>query len=171
MALYLVQHGKSLPRDIDPDQGLSEEGVTETERIAGVARGYGVAVSLLRHSGKKRARQTADIFASALQPTGGIRETAGLRPLDDVAAMEEKIISEEGVMLVGHLPFMERFAAYLITGTAEKPVFRFQNSGVVCLEKDNATGFWAITWALMPAIGKGLSLHAADASPPAPPGG
>jgi phosphohistidine phosphatase len=155
MALYLVQHGKSLPRDIDPDQGLSEEGVSETERIAGVAKGYGVAVSLLRHSGKKRARQTADIFASALQPLGGIRETAGLKPLDDVAALAKEVVSEEGVMLVGHLPFMERFASHLITGTAEKPVFRFQNSGVVCLEKDSETGFWAITWTLMPTIGQG----------------
>jgi phosphohistidine phosphatase len=30
MALYLVQHGKSLPKDQDPDQGLSEDGTTET---------------------------------------------------------------------------------------------------------------------------------------------
>ena len=52
MTLYLVQHGKSLPKDIDPDRGLSEEGITETERIAGVAKGYGVAVSLIRHSSK-----------------------------------------------------------------------------------------------------------------------
>ena len=156
MALYLVQHGKSLPRDIDPDQGLSEEGVAETELIAGVAKGYGVAVSLLRHSGKKRARQTADIFASALHPTGGIRETAGLKPLDDVAAMEEMIGSEEGVMLVGHLPFMERLASHLIIGTAERPVFRFQNSGIVCLEKDKEADCRVITWTLMPAIGQGI---------------
>ena len=34
MALYLIQHGKSLPKDQDPDQGLSEDGITETEQIA-----------------------------------------------------------------------------------------------------------------------------------------
>jgi phosphohistidine phosphatase len=155
MTLYLVQHGRSLPRDIDPEQGLSEEGVADTERIAAVAKGYDVAVARIGHSGKKRARQTADIFASALRPAGGIGETAGLKPLDDAAAMEEKICSENGVMLVGHLPFMERLTSHLITGAAEKPVFKFQNSGIVCLERDDATGFWAITWTLMPAIGQG----------------
>jgi len=30
MALYLVQHGKSLPKDKDPQKGLSEEGIIET---------------------------------------------------------------------------------------------------------------------------------------------
>ena len=40
MALYLVQHGQSLPKEVDPDQGLSEKGVAETERIAGVAKNY-----------------------------------------------------------------------------------------------------------------------------------
>ena len=45
MALFLVQHGKSLPKDVDPDQGLSQEGISEVDRIAGVAKGYGVGVS------------------------------------------------------------------------------------------------------------------------------
>ncbi len=31
MALYLVQHGRSLPRDIDPDQGLSQDGYVWTK--------------------------------------------------------------------------------------------------------------------------------------------
>ena len=39
MALYLVQHGRSRPKDVDPDQGLSDEGAAETKRIAEVARG------------------------------------------------------------------------------------------------------------------------------------
>jgi len=39
MALYLVQHGKSLPKDVDPDQGLSDEGKSEVQRIVGVAEG------------------------------------------------------------------------------------------------------------------------------------
>ena len=68
MALYLVQHGKSLPKDVDPDQGLSEEGVTETKRIADVAASYGVNVSQIKHSVKTRAHKTAEIFAAALNP-------------------------------------------------------------------------------------------------------
>jgi len=153
MALYLVQHGKSLPKDVDPDQGLSDEGIAETKRIADVARGYQVKVSLIRQSGKKRARQTAEILAEALNPADGVAETSGLKPLDDVAACAVGLDAAAHTMLVGHLPFMERMASFLITGSAGKPIFKFQNSGIVCLEKDPQSGSWVIIWTLMPNIG------------------
>ena len=153
MALYLIQHGKSLSKDQDPDQGLSAEGIAETERIARQAKGDGVAASQIRHSAKTRARQTADIFANALNPEQGIQEVSGIKPLDDVAAYAANIDPAENIMLVGHLPFMERMAAFLITGSLDKPVFKFQNSGIVCLNKDSETQTWVIQWALMPKIG------------------
>jgi len=153
MALFLVQHGKSLPKDKDPKKGLSKEGIAETERIAQVAKGYAVGVSKITHSGKTRARQTAEIFEAALKLPGGIHESSGLSPMDDVAVFADTIDSTKDVMLVGHLPFMERLAAYLITGSSEKPVFKFQNSGIVCLDTDSATESWVIKWTLMPHIG------------------
>ena len=153
MALFLLQHGKSLSKDKDPNKGLSEAGIDETERIAQVAKGYGVHVSSIAHSGKTRARQTADIFASALKPEGGLQEISGLNPLDDVTAVSDSIDSTEDRMLVGHLPFMERLTAYLITGSMERPVFKFQNSGIVCLDKPPDIMAWVIKWALMPHIG------------------
>ena len=152
MALYLVQHGQSLPKDVDPDQGLSEEGVAETERIAGVAKGYQVNVGQIMHSVKTRARKTADIFASALKPTGGVKEVEGLKPMDDVAAFAASLNPDTHTMLVGHLPFMERMASYLVTGSPDRPVFKFQNSGIVCLDKDPASESWVIVWTLMPRI-------------------
>lgn len=153
MALYLVQHGRSLSKDVDPERGLSEEGRAETQRIADVARGYGVRVTIIRHSGKKRARQTAEIYASALQPASGVEEADGLNPLDDVTPLAGILGSGGDVMYVGHLPYMERLTSFLITGNAELPVFSFQNSGIVCLEKDPGTGQWTIRWTLMPKIG------------------
>jgi len=153
MTLFLVQHGKSLPKDIDPDQGLSEEGSSEVERIANVAKDYSIHISQISHSVKTRARQTAEIFASALKPSGGIHERSGLKPLDDVTAIADTIDSKDNIMLVGHLPFMERLTAYLITGSIEKAVFKFQNSGIVCLDKDPDTLSWIIKWTLMPNIG------------------
>ena len=153
MALYLIQHGKSLSKDQDPDQGLSAEGIAETERMAKLAEDYDIAVSQIRHSVKTRARQTAEIFAKALRPKEGIREVSGIKPLDDVAAYAENIAPAEDIMLVGHLPFMERMTAFLITGSIDKPVFKFQNSGIVCLDKDPEAQVWVIKWALMPNIG------------------
>lgn len=153
MALYLVQHGQSLSKDVDPEQGLSEAGIAETKSIADVARGYRVKVSLIKHSGKKRARQTAEIFAEALDPAEGVAEVSGLKPLDDVGAAAAGLDATADIMLVGHLPFMERMTSFLITGSTDKPIFRFQNSGIVCLEKDSESGSWVIVWTLMPNIG------------------
>jgi phosphohistidine phosphatase len=152
MALFLVQHGKSLPKDKDPQQGLSEEGVAETRRIAEVAKGYAVQVERIVHSGKVRARQTAEIYGGALKPGGGVEERSGLNPLDDVAVFAGTIDSTADCMFVGHLPFMERLTAYLITGSIEKPVFKFQNSGIVCLEQDPDNRDWVTKWTLMPHI-------------------
>ena len=153
MALYLIQHGKSLPKDKDPDQGLSAEGIEETERMAKLAGDDGCAVSQIRQSLKTRASQTAEIFGGALNPKQGIQEVSGIKPLDDVAAYAANIDPAEDVMLVGHLPFMERMTAFLITGSIDKPVFKFQNSGIVCLDKDPEAQALVIQWTLMLKIG------------------
>jgi phosphohistidine phosphatase len=153
MALYLVQHGKSLPKDQDPDQGLSKEGIAETKRMANLAKDQGVAVSQIRHSVKTRARRTAEIFAEALNPREGVREVSGIKAMDDVAEYAANIDPDENVMLVGHLPFMERLTSFLITGSIDQTVFKFQNSGIVCLDKDPEKQGWVILGALMPKVG------------------
>ena len=153
MALYLVQHGRSHPKDVDPDQGLTEDGRAEVQRIADVARGYGVKVRMILHSGKTRARQTADIMGAALAPADGVKAKSGLKPLDDVTALAGLVDAAADVMLVGHLPFMQRLTAWLITGSIEPPVFQFQNGGIVCLKENPDAGGWVIAWSLSPNIG------------------
>ncbi len=152
MAIFLVQHGKSLPKEADPENGLSEEGMGDAARIADVAKGYQVHVPEIRHSGKKRARQTAEIFASALNPERGVQQASGLKPMDDVTGVAGEINNQDDIMLVGHLPFMGRLTSYLITGTIDTPVFKFQNAGIVCLEQDPDSRSWVIKWTLMPNI-------------------
>ncbi|MFC1485266.1 phosphohistidine phosphatase SixA, partial [bacterium] len=142
--------GKSLPKDQDPEQGLSEQGILDVERIANTAKSYKICVSNIKHSGKKRAKQTAEIFAKALNPKNGVQEMKGLSPLDDVAEIIGKINIEDNIMLVGHLPFMERLVSYLITGDSDKTVFKFQNGGIVCLDQDEDS--WFIKWSLTPNI-------------------
>lgn len=152
MALFLVRHGKNLSKDKDPDQGLSEQGIYEVNQMATIVKKSGIHISRIDHSVKTRAFQTAGIFASALEPEGGLNEISGLNPLDDVTTLADTIDCKEDVMLVGHLPFMERLAAYLITGTTDNRVFKFQNSGILCLDKDTDNRSWVIRWALVPDI-------------------
>jgi phosphohistidine phosphatase len=153
MPLYLVQHGKSLAKEVDPEQGLSEAGFADTRNIARVAAGYNVAVKRIHHSVKARARQTAEIFAEALDPAEGVHQIDGIKPMDDVIAMAPGLNPEDALMMVGHLPFMARLTAYLVTGRTEPSVFRFQNSGIVCLDRQPDETNWQIVWTLMPHIG------------------
>ncbi|HKK90181.1 MAG TPA: phosphohistidine phosphatase SixA [Desulfobacteraceae bacterium] len=151
MALYLVQHGKSLPKTEDPEKGLSPSGKEETVRIATVAEGYAVPVFRIKHSGKKRAGETAAIFADHLKPVQGVDEAVGIMPMDDPAAFAAALDPLDNAMVVGHLPFMERLVSLLVTGSTEKKIFKFQNSGIICLERED--GQWFIKWTLMPKIG------------------
>ena len=151
MAIYLVQHGEALPEAQDPERGLSETGRAETRRMAEVAAGYGVRVARIEHSGKKRARQTAEIFAEVLRPERGLDERMGLAPQDDVVPVAASLDPASNLMLVGHLPFMQRLLGQLVVGDPERRVFKFQGGGVVCLDRDEAG--WFIRWTLMPRIG------------------
>jgi phosphohistidine phosphatase len=153
MALYLVQHGKSLSKEQDPEKGLSEEGFSDVRRIAEVAATYGVRPAAIRHSGRKRARQTAEIFAEALWGEKDLAEPiSGIGPTDDVAVVASTLKSGDNFMLVGHLPFMERLTGLLTAESAERLVFKFQNGGIVCLDKNPEAASWFIKWALMPRI-------------------
>jgi phosphohistidine phosphatase len=151
MPLFLVQHGKSLPKDVDPQKGLSDEGKDEVRRIASLAGEYAIPVSAIKHSAKKRARETAGIFAEALNPGGSVQEMEGLAPLDDVTKLDVK--GAKNVMLVGHLPFMEKLTSYLVTGSSDRPrVLKFQNGGIACLDRDEETSSWFIKWTLFPRV-------------------
>ncbi|MFO7840117.1 MAG: phosphohistidine phosphatase SixA [Desulfosalsimonadaceae bacterium] len=153
MALFLVQHGKNVKKDVDPEQPLSDEGAEEVERIAKTAAGYGISLDAVRHSGKKRALQTADIFGRYLGAPDKISEMSGIKALDDVEPVAEGLETGQNLMLVGHLPFMERLAGYLTAGSPDITVIKFQNGGIVCLDRFGHNGFWAIKWSLMPNIG------------------
>ncbi len=151
MALYLVQHGQSLSKQVDPEQNLSEKGRAEVERIARVAADYAVPVGVVLHSEKDRARQTAELMAKYLHPEQGLEEVPGLKPLDEIMPWAEKVADLQSPMLVGHLPFLQKLLAYLVAGDEQKQIFKFQNGGIVCLDQDEQED-WLIKWALMPHI-------------------
>lgn len=150
MALFLVQHGRSLSKDQDLEQGLSDAGIEKTNLIAGVGKHYNIGVKQIVHSGKKRAAQTAVIFQETLGLVQVVRQIDGIKPMDNVAAFAQTIDPDAGLMVVGHLPFMERLVSFLTAGDQNRCVYKFQHSGIVCL--DCETGNWFIKWTLNPDI-------------------
>jgi phosphohistidine phosphatase len=152
MALFLVQHGKSLPKEKDPDQGLSRQGIEETMAMAEIAVEQNVQITHIIHSGKKRALQTAEIFMEILEPETGIVKGPGLAPMDDVTTFSKTVNPEDNIMVVGHLPFMERLVSHLVAGSSETLVVKFQNSGIVCLDTEDDSQTFYILWALFPRL-------------------
>ena len=109
----------------------------------------GVEVAQIRHSGKRRAEQTAEIMAEVLKPSGGAAAVPGLRTNDDVSVVADDLAYEDGnIMLVGHLPFMGRLAGLLVTGKNGVDVVDFYPSSAVCLSREE--GGWVIRWVISP---------------------
>lgn len=153
MRLYLVQHGDALPKEQDPERPLSEQGRADVASVAHFAQQAGVEVYQIRHSGKRRAQETADILADYLKPNGGVTSLPGLAPQDDVRLIAELLSSEtRPLLLVGHLPSMERLAGFLVAGDAQRSVVTFQKGGIVCLEREASTRAWSIQWAITPDL-------------------
>ena len=151
MAMYFVQHGLALTKDIDPDRPLSEDGRTEVKRIAAHLQKVEVRIKKVYHSGKTRAEQTAQIFAENIGD-GKVNELGGMSPNDDVKAFASSLKGDNS-MHVGHLPHMGKLVSYLVTGDEKADVVKYSNGGVVCVEKDNDS--YHILWYLTPFMCKG----------------
>ncbi len=152
MALYIVQHGLNLPKERDPQKGLSSEGRRIVRQIARVVSGYGIKPSKIWHSGKQRALQTAELISEIMEPSASLEEVSGLGPLDDVAAFAARVDLDSNIMIVGHLPFLEKLVTYIVFGTTGPPVFRLQNGGILCLDRYPGSQEATIKWAIMPVI-------------------
>jgi phosphohistidine phosphatase len=153
MKVYLVQHGEAEPKNIDPTRPLTERGRQEVQRVATFADRMGLEVHQIRHSGKTRAEQTADILGEALSPPGGVVAVSGLAPLDDVQPVADGLAREQQpVMLVGHLPFMARLTGLLVTLDSDCSVVQFRNGGIVCLGYEEEKGSWLVVWVLTPEM-------------------
>ena len=147
--LYLVQHGQATTEEQDPERPLTEVGVTEVAAVVqhGIERA-GVRASRVVHSGKTRARQTAEAWAARLGVDA--EESDGLAPNDDPATWAGRLAgTSEALMLVGHLPHLSRLCALLIRGVPEPPVVLFRPGGLVGLERTDAA--WAVALVLPPA--------------------
>lgn len=152
MKIYLMQHGKPLSKEEDPDRPLSDQGKKDVERVANFLQKYGLSIEIIFHSGKTRARETAEIIGSILDPRVKPQEKDGLSPLDDVREIANQIeMSEQDLLIAGHLPHLAKLTSLLIAGDESTPVVGFQQGGVVCLER-REEGIWAIAWMMLPEL-------------------
>ena len=152
MRLYLVQHGLANTEKEDPSRPLTEQGREEVKSVAERLAPLGLRIMVIWHSGKARARETAEILAEALAPARGIMPRGDIGPSDPVDPVASNVNAEDfDAMIVGHMPFLDKLASLLLVNDETQPIVKFRNGGVVCLERDAERG-WEINWIITPAL-------------------
>ncbi|NQT80212.1 MAG: phosphohistidine phosphatase SixA [Candidatus Aminicenantes bacterium] len=147
MRLYLIQHGLSLPEEKDPEKSLSPEGKEQTKKIAEFLREKNIKVDNIWHSPKKRSVQSAQIYFNSIS-CSEIQERGDLNPLDSVDKFPEEIqLNNKDLMIVGHLPFLQKLASLLLAGSENYQFLSFRNFGIVCLEY---LDIWKLEWMIIP---------------------
>ncbi len=152
MRLYLVQHGVSVDKSVDPDRPLSSQGEEDVECIASILLRVGAIPKRIVHSGKTRARQTAEILDRALAASMGANMMTGLAPMDSVTQFASRLpeITVE-TMVCGHQPFLGRLLSHLLAGNEDMPLVEYLPGSVACLE-DRSEGEWVLCWFLRPEL-------------------
>ncbi len=152
MKLYLIQHGEATSEQVDPLRPLTKKGQEDVIKIASFLREAEIKPALIYHSGKMRARQTAEIIASALALKELIKERRLLLPQDDIKDLVQEISQKaEDLMIIGHLPFLSKLASFLVLGKEEGNLLAFQQGGVICLQRREDRS-WQIAWMIVPHL-------------------
>jgi phosphohistidine phosphatase len=150
--VYFVQHGRAKSEEEDPQRRLTDKGIGEVEKVADFLRPLELRIDAVWHSGKARAQQTAELLAEAVSDRDRVVQREGLGPKDQVTATKEALEQTSGdVMIVGHLPFLGKLVALLVTGSEANAIVEFQFGGVVCIERRDR-GKWKIAWMITPAL-------------------
>ena len=153
MKLYCVRHGEAETPDVNPERPLTEKGQIDVETVARFMGESGLHIDQMFYSPKKRATQTAMIFAKYLQADQVteceplLDEQNDVEPLMDIIPMWS-----QDTMLVGHLPFMYKLISALVLGKPEYyPIVNYPPGTIVCLDRYNNER-WIICWLLSPEM-------------------
>jgi phosphohistidine phosphatase len=142
--IYLVHHADAVGPEVEPQRPLSAMGRLHAEALAGDVAARGVKPVVIWHSGKLRARQTAEPFVRRCNPLAEFSALRGLQPTDPPEWIRDHVAGEHReVMLVGHMPNLPRILSLLVSGS-ETPLLAFPLHGVVALEASGQ--LWVERW-------------------------
>jgi phosphohistidine phosphatase len=156
--IYLIRHGLAEARSEawpdDSKRPLTDDGMSRLRKAArGLVR-LGVAFDVVMTSPYVRARQTAEIFAAAMDPKPNLTNADSLTPDGSFAAIVDdlgKHARRGRIALVGHEPSIGELAARLIGSRHPIP---FKKGAVCCIEVDSLppAGPGNLLWFLTPKI-------------------
>jgi phosphohistidine phosphatase len=148
LAVYLVHHGDAVPSDLDATRPLSAAGREATVRVAAEAAARGMKPDVVWHSGKLRARQTAEVYWRACNPQAPFSAARGLQPDDPPRWMRDQLSGEtRSIMVVGHMPHLPGLL-HALTGASDPSAYSFPLHGCVALAADG--DLWKELWRIGP---------------------
>lgn len=144
-----MRHGDAVSAAQDPRRPLSLQGRRQVEQAARLALQHEIRVATIFHSGILRAQETAEILAKTIVPERGVAAIGGLLPEDDPVLLQAELAeATESMALVGHLPFLGRLAALLVSGDSELPITEFFPATMVGFSRTAKR--WKIEWRIAP---------------------
>ena len=144
MFVYLAHHGHAVTPGVDPQRPLSRQGRDQANTLSSQAAARGVRPDVIWHSGKLRARQTADAYWRACNPLAEFAATRWMQPDDPPRLADLLEVETRDVMLVGHMPHLDRLLRRLLDDAPAAG--SFPPNGLVALER-TGTG-WVERWRL-----------------------
>ena len=147
MKLFLAHHGEAVGPDLDARRPLSNVGRANVDRLAAQAAGRGARPEVVWHSGKLRAKQTAESYWRACNALAEFSATRDLQPDDPPQRLRDRLRGEtKDILIAGHFPFLPRLLALLITGG--EAGIDFPAHGIVALTTDDEGDTWTEIWRL-----------------------
>ena len=141
MELFILRHGIAVERGTegvknDFDRRLTPEGEEKLRRITRAMRHLQLSFDWILSSPYVRARETAELVASALALKKKIelQETLGAdsNPREFIAGLIRVADLPKRVLVVGHEPSLSTLASLLLTGNAQ-PCLSFKKGGLAKL--------------------------------------
>ena len=142
MKLILVHHAEAVGPEVDTRRPLSSGGDAHAERLASDAAVRGARPSVVWHSGKLRARQTALAFWRACNALAEFAATPDLQPTDPPSAMRDRLRGESrDILMAGHFPHLQSLLSLLVNREVS-----FPQHGMVALESGDGGETWSEMW-------------------------
>jgi phosphohistidine phosphatase len=149
MHLYLVHHGDAVGPDVDARRPLSDVGRASVERLAQATAARGVRPDVIWHSGKLRARQTAEAFWRECNALAAFSATRDLQPNDPPSWIRDRLRDESrDILIAGHYPHLPRLLTLLV-GERGEVTGDFPAQGVVALHSSDAGQSWVEMWRML----------------------
>jgi phosphohistidine phosphatase len=142
MTTVLVHHADAVGPEVDPQRPLSSVGLRRAQALAERVHARGFVPEAIWHSGKLRARQTAEPFWRLCNPFAAFKMVRGLSPGDPPEIIRTALLGDSrAILLVSHMPLLPSLLQALTGGESPFPLH-----GAVALESHGDGSKWMEIW-------------------------